>query len=77
MLLCNNPLIGILMVDPTGSIEVSYYAVSADRLPSVQTILDTLLILLGYADVKVVNGPVNHTYESKCKDPTTLQTNGG
>lgn len=48
-MLCQ-PIIGVIIAD--GSIvEIGYYAVTADRLPQLQSVLDTFVTVLGWFDV--------------------------
>lgn len=49
-MLCQ-PIIGVIIAD--GSIvEIGYYAVTADRLPQLQSVLDTFVTILGWHDVQ-------------------------
>lgn len=77
MNICTSPLIGVILVNPESQIEVSYYAVSSANFPAVQSVLDALVLVLGYWGIRIEDGPVNHTYESRCKDPTTPASSGG
>lgn len=70
-----SPFVGVILGDGN-SVEIGYYLVSSENLPSLQVVLDTLVTVLGYMGVQHGEASATSKWKQTCTPSPILLSEG-